>query len=311
MINGQTGIRSRSAIMVAVVLLAGIPATLFADTRLEVGDLPEPLVSAENCIVSGSYGWGWDGQQSCRHSGYRFEGASLPLVETTGDYVGNSLSWVRSDLANKTVRCDSYHRVRLSSDNSQYGYTRDRYDITFMTQDTIPASAASENLSEVTAHLYTRGWSIRTFGRLVSKSRIDSALVDFNRDGFATETGYIFIEDAKRSSGSNENIVTQFSHCFLRDEDAPLRATGYCVDYDGDGIGWNGSKACDVVPTDPDCDYSKADLGANMGWGHNPVTGESCPPIGNPTPYVPSNVCRRTGFEGWGWNEALQDSCRL
>jgi len=227
------------------------------------------------------------------------------------DYVGNSIAWLRSDLANKTVRCDSYDRVRLSTDNSQYGYIRDRYDITFMTQDTIPASAASENLSDVTAHLYARGWSVRGFGRLVTRSRFDSALVDFNRNGFATEKGYIFIEDSNRSDSSNENIVTEFSHCFLRDEDAPLRATGYCVDYDGDGIGWNGSEACDVVPTDPNCDYSNADLGSNMGWGHNPVTGESCPPIGNPTPYIPSNECKSSGIEGWGWNEALQDSCRL
>ncbi len=289
-----------SLLSVAGIILLLCPGILSADRRLDTGELPEPIVSTEDCISTGSFGWGWDGEQPCRVTNTRFDGAALPLTQVSSDHGGTSLAWSRGDLANKTVRCDSYE---LASFRAGSGYTRDRYDITFLTENTIPASAGTENLSDVTAHLYTRGWEIGQFGVLDS-----GAVVNFSRPGFATEKGYIFIEETSRNS-DNENIVSEFSHCYIRGDNAPLRATGYCVDFDGDGVGWNGTAVCEVVPVDANCDYRHAAVGSNVGWGYNTVTGESCPPIGNPTPYMPIDEC--IGRGEFGWNEFRQESCRL
>lgn len=290
---------NRPGLPSAVFVLLLTPGILSADRRLDTGELPQPLVSTEDCIPTGEFGWGWDGTQPCRITSNRLDGAALPLTEITSDHGGTSLAWNQSDLADRTVRCDYYERASFTAGS---GYTRERYDITFMTEDTIPGSAGSENLSDVTAHLYTRGWEISSFGRL------DTGMVlDFAKSGYATEQGYIFIERAIRES-NNENSVREFSHCYYRGDDAPLRATGYCVDFDGDGIGWNGSAVCDVQPVDANCDYSQAAVGSNLGWGYNTVTGESCPPVGNPTPYMAVDECLGRGE--FGWNEFRQEACR-
>lgn len=291
--------------LLAVVLtLSCAPFVVSADARLTVGQLPQPLINSEQCLNVGLRGWGWDGQQSCYTTAVRFYGQTHYLAKTRSDYGGNGLAWNNEDVANQTVRCDRYHRTNSSAEETGNEYTRERYDITFLTEDSIPGTSSLESLSDVTAHLFTRGWEIKQFGTLETGLQ-----VNFNLNGYTTEKGYILIDDTTRIS-DNETLVDKFSHCFYRDKSAPLRATGYCADFDGDGIGWNGSETCNVAPINENCDYTAAAIGSNYGWGYNTVTGESCPPAGNTTTYIPENRCKPNGPAGWGWNEALQTTCR-
>jgi hypothetical protein len=275
------------------------PAVALADARLTVGPLPEPLISAESCQPTGTSRWGWDGTQSCWVTNVRMLGESQPLVQTRHDFGGTAFSWQRADFAGRTLRCDRYRRLNVNRDNVLY--IKERYDITFLNQDSAPASAIAEDYGQVTAHLYTRGWTIGQFGRLHTGLELQ-----FNR-GVTTADGYILFNETRRSL-VDDYLLDDFSHCYYRDSDEPLRSSGYCVDYDGDGIGWNGHDACEVQPVDPACDYSQADIGSNYGWGYHTVTGDSCPPAPGTSSYVPLNECR-AGSDGWGWNEALQQSC--
>ena len=193
---------NKGALPAAVCVLLLFPAILSADRRLDTGELPESLINTEDCIITGSFGWGWDGQQTCRVTGFQFDGEARSLTATTHDSTGSALVWNHSDLANKTVRCDRYERAFF---NAESRYNRDRYDITFLIEDAVPDSAPAENLSEVTAHLYTRGWEISQFGTLDTGS-----IVNFNRRGVSTDAGYIFIEDSSLNS-NNQNIVREFS----------------------------------------------------------------------------------------------------
>lgn len=291
----------KKAIVTTALMFSLAPVAIQADSRLADEPLPRPEIKTEECLNVDELGWGWDGQQSCFISSFYFYDEPEPLISTSRDYGGTARVWNRQDVADRTLRCDSYKR-RYDRKISGSRYFRYRYDITFLTQDQIPASASAENLSDVTGHIYTRGWEIGQFGQLDA-----GPIINLNRWGFATETGHIFVEDVTRES-NDVIMIDQFSHCFYRDEDTPLQPSGYCVDYDGDGIGWNGTENCEVV-VDPDCDYSKSDQGSNIGWGYNPITGESCPPRGNETsPYIPKDECSRES--GWGWNEYRQQSCR-
>lgn len=288
----------------SVVTILGTASLATADPRLTVGDLPQTIIKTEECLGTNYDLFGWDGEQSCRISNVRLYGEPLPLTETVADYTNGSQVWSASDVANKTIRCDTYKRASFSYRDSDLSYSRDRFDITFLTEDSIPANAPQENLSNVTAHTYTRGWQIKKFGILETGLQIN-----FNDRNFATEKGYLIIHETEQDNSSNELIANRFSHCFLRDEDTPFRATGNCVDYDGDGIGWNGSESCSVRAPDPNCDYTESF--SNAGWGYNTATGESCPPSPNTTTYVPEDKCTNLRQEGWGWNPARQESCRV
>jgi len=299
----QFNFQTLKTLITATLMLLIVPTTGMADSRLAVEPLPRPVINTEDCLNIDAQGWGWNGEQSCFVSALQYHGESEFLTETSRDYGGGAASWNTQDVANKTLRCDSYQRIYDRS-TSGYKYERDRYDITFLTQDQIPAEASTENLSDVTAHLYTRGWKVGRFGKLKV-----GTLINFNRGGFSTDRGFVFIEETSRESNEITRIDS-FAHCFYRDEDTPMRPSGYCVDFDGDGIGWNGSENCEVTTVDPDCDYSQADKGSNIGWGFNPITGQSCPPSGNVTTYTPTDECRNIRQNGWGWNEATQQSCR-
>ena len=56
------------------------------------------------------------------------------------------------------------------------------------------------------------------------------------------------------------------------------------------------------------CDYSSADL--FNGWGWNPITQESCPPLTD-APQLVSNCdySNAASFDGWGWNPISRMSC--
>ena len=56
------------------------------------------------------------------------------------------------------------------------------------------------------------------------------------------------------------------------------------------------------------CDYSSADL--FNGWGWNPITQESCPPLTD-APLLASNCdyANAASFDGWGWNPISRMSC--
>lgn len=272
-----------------------------ADSRLPEIPLPVALIQARDCHSINAQGWGWDGQQACRISNYMFDGESSPLVLSAVDYTPESGYWARSDLAGKTVRCDNFSR-RPSGVNQPY--SRQTYDITFVEQDAIPAAEQTENFNDVTGHLFIRGWSIFGNGQLNAGS-----LANFNAISVRTEHGYIFIHDTFRRSGTDIYTIQQFSHCYLRDESVPLRANGGCVDHDGDGIGWNGG-VCEVTATARDsCDYSAAIY--NAGWGYDPVTRQSCPPLADSPEFTPEDTCEQIGSDGWGWNEFRQESCRI
>ncbi len=292
-------------LLAAVLTFSYAPFVASADARLATGQLPAPLITSEQCVnVDLDSGWGWNGQQSCYVTSARFIGQTHYLAKTRSDYGGTGLAWNREDVANQTIRCDRYRRARSPTADTNNAYSRERYDITFLTDDVIPANSNLENLSDVTAHLYTRGWQVKAFGNLETGLQ-----VNFNSGGYTTENGYILVDDTTRNS-DNDYLIEKFSHCFYRDNNTPLRATGYCADFDGDGIGWNGSETCTVAPINANCDYTAASIGSNYGWGYNTVTGESCPPAGNTTTYQPEDRCRPNGPGGWGWNEALQTTCR-
>ena len=277
----------------------------FADSRLDTGSLPATLVDMEDCFVSDPQpwgGWGWDGEKTCKVTNLRFFGAASTLTGTDG--ADKSLTWKNDDVANQTLRCDSY-QLRYNFSAATREYKRSRYDITVLNDDAIPASAANESLEGVTAHLYTRGFDTGSTGILTGVE----AIVNFSAGAFATDKGYLFIDDRGERNDNGDYIVEKFSHCWLRDHNQPLRASVSCIDEDGDGVGWNGYEECSIEP-DSGCDYSNAV--SNRGWGYNNTTGQSCPPVDGNNDYVPQDVCLDHGSgNGWGWNEAKQASCRL
>ena len=88
-----------------------------------------------------------------------------------------------------------------------------------------------------------------------------------------------------------------------------------CIDSDGDGWGWDGSKSCRVTATVTGCDYSNA--GASDGWGWDASTGMSCPPIDTGTAPLQQSLfsinltgkftCRQELLESSGWEPGLED----
>lgn len=71
----------------------------------------------------------------------------------------------------------------------------------------------------------------------------------------------------------------------------------------------------EILPltTDNNCDYSTADQYDGYGW--NPITRESCPPLEttetpvNVTPETLSGCDYSNAVNGWGWNETTRQSC--
>jgi hypothetical protein len=291
----------RHSIKFLVPAVCLLPIGTFADSRLPEIPPPSALIQTQDCHNFNAEGWGWDGQQGCRISRYRFDGETDPLVQSAADYTPESGYWSRVDVAGKTIRCDNFSRRPRGVSQP---YSRQTFDLTFVEDDAIPAAEQSENFDDVTGHLFLRGWSVFGNGQLNA-----GYLVNFNDTSFRTEQGYIFIHDSFSSRGTDIDTIQRFSHCYLRDEAAPLRANGGCVDHDGDGIGWNGA-VCEVtVPTNDNCDYSAAIY--NAGWGYNPVTQQSCPPLADSPGFTPEDACEQIGPDGWGWNSFRQESCRL
>ena len=297
--------KTRVLVLLALTLF-GLPTIIFADSRLDTGSLPTTLVERQDCQLNEIYpwgGWGWDGDKTCQVTSWRLFGAEHTL--TGINTAGTSLIWKTEDVANQTLRCDSY-QLRYNFSARTREYKRSRYDITILNDDTIPASSANEDLSEVTAHLFTRGFETGRTGVLTGIG----AIVNFSASAFVTKTGYLFIEDRGMQNNDGEFIIEKFSHCWLRDQTYPLRAAASCTDNDGDGVGWNGYEVCNAEPASATCDYS--DAASNKGWGYDHTTGQRCKPQDGNTEYVPEDSCQFFGSRnGWGWNEARQESCRL
>ena len=57
------------------------------------------------------------------------------------------------------------------------------------------------------------------------------------------------------------------------------------------------------------CVYSAAEL--FDGWGWNPITRQSCPPLTGPSPVIASNCdySNADSFDGWGWDPVARESC--
>ena len=264
--------KSKSLSLLSLILFV-LPSIAIADSRLDTGSLPSTLVAREDCLLTEAYpwgGWGWDGEKTCKITNLRLFGAESEL--TGVDRADSSLTWRSDELANQTVRCDSY-QLRYNTSTRNREYKRSRYDITILSDDSIPASAANETLRDATAHLYTRGFET---GRTGSLTGVE-ALVNFSAGAFLTEKGYLFIENRGERNSNGIYTVEKFSHCWLRDDARPLRASSSCIDEDGDGLGWNGSEECTVESAPaPGCDYS--DSAFNKGWGYDHSTGRSCRP---------------------------------
>jgi len=260
--------------------------------------LPVPLINNE-CVIGENPNWGWDGQQSCNPTNIWLEGAQYPLSRTSADHNGDNLAWDRRDFLNKTIRCEVYNRNYRPESN----YEVDVYDTTFLDPQNPVIDPTIAQLPDATAHTYNSGW------RIAGSGTLKGVLLSLNATEFSTESGYIFIYDTRKIN-NDKSVATRFSHCYLRDESAPLRASKYCVDYDGDGIGWNGTESCTVLTADPNCDYSQADQSYSQGWGYNPVTGNSCPPLPGDS-YKPEDKCASVSIDGWGWNYFRQESCRV
>ncbi|OED38551.1 hypothetical protein AB833_19225 [Chromatiales bacterium (ex Bugula neritina AB1)] len=252
-------------ILFATSMFAVLPSIVFADSRLNTGPLPTTLIDTKDCTLTETYPWGgygWDGEKTCKVTKLRFFGAEHTLSGTrTAD---TSIKWSRDDFANQTLRCDSY-RLRTNFSAGTKEYSRSRYDITFLSDDAIPASATNEDLSNITAHIYTRGFNTGRTGILTG---ID-ALVNFSAGAFATDKGYLFIEDRGERNANGDNIVEKFSHCWLRDSDAEdMNDTDKeCIDTlpVGDGWGWDGVTSCRLKVSDPVC-VDSPPVGDGWGW---------------------------------------------
>lgn len=67
---------------------------------------------------------------------------------------------------------------------------------------------------------------------------------------------------------------------------------------------------CTVQPPitgDADCDYNNAAI--NNGWGWNPISGDSCPPLNTPVAIDNCDYSNAAIQDGWGWNPVTLDSC--
>ena len=106
----------RPALLAAGCLLSVGSTVALADSSPDI-QLPLTLANTENCVPNGDAGWGWDGQRSCFITKTWFYNASYPLSRTSSDINGDNLVWNRSDLLNKTVRCDEYNYDYSSSYN--------------------------------------------------------------------------------------------------------------------------------------------------------------------------------------------------
>jgi hypothetical protein len=113
--------------------------------------------------------------------------------------------------------------------------------------------------------------------------------------------------DAASNGGWGWNAMTSQSCPPLENVSNPLPAA-QCIDTDGDGWGWDGSRTC--IPTagnpatgtgvDSNCDYS--DAASNGGWGWNATTSQSCAPLENVSNPLPAAQCIDTDGDGWGWD---------
>ena len=85
----------------------------------------------------------------------------------------------------------------------------------------------------------------------------------------------------------------------------PGKASAFCIDTPpiGDGIGRDGAQFCSI---EPGCDYSDASQNAGFGW--NPLTAESCPPIASET-YDHCDYSYAAQNRGWGWDDIALQSC--
>jgi len=284
------------AILVSLVSAAGA----LAQTTVGVDELPQGIISADQCTNVGPRGFGWDGNQSCFISNYRIRGTSQPLVKTSSDYTTGHVVWNRDDLLNKTMRCDSYRASTFSRDETGTMYFKSTLDIIFLDQTTTSYDPGELDLTEATTKIITRGWYLTGNGLLEAGSPID-----FSHNGFSTEQGYLLVDSSFTRNG--ERLVSEFSHCYLPQQDTPLRTSGRCIDFDGDGVGWNGSETCAAEVPDPNCDYSNA--ASSFGWGYNAVTGESCAPAPGSSTFMVEDRCYGPP-NNWGWNWVRSESCR-
>jgi hypothetical protein len=82
-----------------------------------------------------------------------------------------------------------------------------------------------------------------------------------------------------------------------------------------DGWGWNPvtGQSCEpmgvVTTSASDCDYSQADI--NDGWGWNPITGQSCEPIESVKMenHSDCDYSHADIQDGWGWDPVTLESC--
>jgi hypothetical protein len=83
------------------------------------------------------------------------------------------------------------------------------------------------------------------------------------------------------------------------DTDAPAAVSGGCVDFDGDGYGWDGQRTCLVTAGDAAQAAHCIDLDGD-GWGWN---GTSSCRITVPVEVDPEvGLCVDSDGDGWGWN---------
>ncbi len=82
-------------------------------------------------------------------------------------------------------------------------------------------------------------------------------------------------------------------------------ALAYCIDTPpvGDGWGRDGTQFCII---EPGCEYTNA--AENEGFGWNPTTEESCPPVADHS-HEDCDYTHAALHRGWGWSVSAQESC--
>jgi len=246
------------------VLPPRAPGATFAAWPVHDGDIGS-AVTINECVDTDGDGWGWDGVSSCRISDYsdidpaecvdtdgdgwgwngvescRMEAGpqGLTYLITTGEVIpeGKNLRWSKDDLAGQKVRCDDYRYYNERAIPNQYRRIPILYDI----QESGDMRVTYHDPLEGIGVIADENWRVESDGSI-------SGISVLSAPASATDEGYIFVQ-ALGVPDANGNIpVLRYSSCGI--DNGVLRATGDdnetspCIDTDGDGWGWDGTKSC-------------------------------------------------------------------
>jgi len=229
------------------------------------------------------------------------------------------INWSADDLVGKPIVCQIYEYNEPTGEYSPKPFQH-VHNFTVDNNQAVPyqgtARIAYQAVGEMPLSAWEEGWFIED-GK-------------YYGGGFIQNSTYAeFVGSSMRIWGESQN---GYRSCEYQSGNQSLRPNSRpptenitdlyyveCVDTFplGNGWGWDGHKSCSynengdnltyVTPdyvgalpnaTGSQCSYVDALL--HDGWGWNPVTGLSCPPLDEPI--NPVAVCVDSDGDGWGWD---------